>query len=31
MGLTIKSLDLGDIPVTTVEAMDGTGNTLSQT
>ncbi len=26
--LTIKSLDLGDIPVTTVEAMDGTGNTF---
>ena len=28
-GLTIKSIDMGDIPITTVEAMDGTGSTFS--
>tara|TARA_B100000686_G_scaffold348761_1_gene440592 strand:- start:1749 stop:2759 length:1011 start_codon:yes stop_codon:yes gene_type:complete len=28
VGLTVKSIDLGDIPITTVEAMDGTGSTF---
>ena len=28
IGLTVKSIDLGEIPITTVEAMDGTGSSF---
>jgi len=31
IGATVKSIDMGDIPVTTVEAMDGTGATFKPT
>lgn len=31
IGVSVKSLDFGDIPVTTVEAMDGTGANFSPT
>lgn len=31
IGVTVKTMDLGDIPITTVEAMDGTGANFSPT
>ena len=29
VSLTVKSIDMGDIPITTVEAMEGTGSTFT--
>ena len=31
LGVTVKSIDMGDIPVTTVEDMDGLGGTFKPT
>ena len=31
VSLTVKSIDMGDIPITTVETMDGTGSTFTPT
>lgn len=31
IGVTAKTIDFGDIPITTVEAMDGTGSTFAPT